>query len=126
LTRKIRAICRRPQAKKDYAFVDQITRSVRSIAANIAEGFESSSVLEFVSYLGIAKRSAGETRAHLYDALDEHYISAEEFHDIAEHTILISKMLSGLMAYLRSSGVNQRKKRIMKHPIHPTSKLVNQ
>ncbi|MDD5041788.1 MAG: four helix bundle protein [Candidatus Peribacteraceae bacterium] len=124
LTKKIRAICRRDHVRKDFAFIDQITRSVRSIGANIAEGFEASNVLEFAAFLGIAKRSAGETRAHMYDALDEDYVTAEEFRDIADHAICISKMLANLEAYLRSPGVAQEKKRTKKY-VPQTGKLLN-
>lgn len=121
LTKHIRSICKKESVERDYSFVDQITRSVRSIGANIAEGFESSSVAEFVSFLSYAKRSAGETRAHLYDALDEGYITKEEFTEFTDETIRISKMLASLMAYLRSSDVNGTKRRIKQ-----TTQLVNQ
>jgi len=129
LTRKIRAICKQENVKRDYAFVDQITRSVRSIGANIAEGFEASSVAEFVSFLSIAKRSTGETRAHMYDALDEGYVSREEFGVIAADTVSISKMLSSFMAYLRSSEVDSSKRRIRQYRnsvSDQTTKPVNQ
>ncbi len=129
LTRKIRAICKREHVKKDYPFVDQVTRSVRSIGANIAEGFEASSVAEFVAFLGISKRSNGETRAHMYDALDEGYVSQQEFDDIAADTVRISKMLASFMAYLRSSDVDASKKRIKQQKdstTDQTTKPVNQ
>ena len=41
---------------------------------------------EFISFLGFSKRSAAEVRSHLYDALDEKYISEEEFKKIADQT----------------------------------------
>lgn len=120
LTKIIRSICKRENVRKDFSFIDQITRSVRSIGANIAEGFEASSIPEFVAFLGIAKRSAGETRAHAYDALDEGYVNAEEFSDICSRSVRIGKMLASLMSYLRSAQVDQEKRRIK------TSKPVNQ
>ncbi len=76
-------------------------------------------------FLGIAKRSAGETRSHLYDALDETYITKEEFTDLAKETIRITKMISSLMSYLRSSAVDQSKKRI-KDSSSVTHKPLNQ
>ena len=118
LTRKIREICKRKNACRDFAFVDQITRSVRSVSANIAEGFEAMSSMQFIEFLGIAKRSCGETRSHLYDALDEQYVSQQEFSDLAERTRRICKMIAGLIHYLQSIDRNQ--KRTLKHPVVPT------
>lgn len=113
LVQAVRSICKRPEAKRDFAFVDQITRAVRSVSANIAEGFEAMTVPEFIAYLGIAKRSAGETRAHLHDALDEQYISSEEFKTLADQTKTVSRELAGFIHYLQS--VDQKRKRTMKN-----------
>jgi four helix bundle protein len=102
LIREIRRICKRNTTKKDFPFVDQITRSARSIAANIAEGSEALTNPEFITYLGYAKKSAGETRSHLYDALDDGYITQEEFVSLAEGTRKISGMLAKLIHYLQT------------------------
>jgi four helix bundle protein len=112
LVKKIRAVCKRECVKRDYGFIDQISRSVRSIAANIAEGFESMTVTEFIAFLSYSKRSAGETRSHLYDALDEQYITDAEFRDMSEHTRKIAKMIAGLIHYLQS--IDAKKKRTVK------------
>ncbi|MDD5055425.1 MAG: four helix bundle protein [Candidatus Peribacteraceae bacterium] len=109
LIRTIRKICRQKNVEKDFAFVDQITRSARSVSANIAEGFESMTVAEFITFLGYSKRSAGETRSHLYDALDENYIDQTAFNTLAEQTRKICRMIAGLIHYLQS--VDQKKKR---------------
>ena len=106
LIRQIRSICKRPNVRRDYTFVDQITRSARSIAANIAEGSETTSNAEFARFLDYAKRSAGEVRAHLYDALDEKYISQNEFNDLAALTKKIGKMIGALMQYLRGANAS--------------------
>lgn len=103
LVRQIREICKRDAAKRDFSFVDQITRSARSISANIAEGFEARTTTEFIAYLGIAKRSAGEVRSHLYDARDEEYISEIEFQQLSEQTKEIGRMIAGFTHYLQST-----------------------
>lgn len=64
---------------------------------------------EFIAFLGIAKRSAGEVRSHLYDARDEQYISDEEFRTLAEQTKAIGKMIAGLIHYLQSTDLQQRR-----------------
>lgn len=108
LTRIIRDICKREKVKKDFAFVDQITRAARSISANIAEGSEALTTPDFITFLGHSKKSAGEVRSHLYDGLDEKYISKEEFIELAAQTKKICKMIAGLIHYLQS--LNQKQK----------------
>ena len=111
LKQAIRHICKRKNVERDFAFVDQITRSVRSISVNIAEGFESLTNPDFIKFLGYAKRSAGEVRSHLYDAMDEGYISREEFEKHAIHTKQICRMIAKLIHYLQST--DQKKKRTL-------------
>lgn len=108
LVKDIRAICKRENVYRDYAFIDQITRSVRSISANIAEGNDALTSNEFIHYLGIAKRSAGEVRSHLYDAIDERYITNAEFELLAQQTKKITSMLAKLIHYLQSVDITKR------------------
>lgn len=85
---------------KDYALRNQIRRSAIGILSNIAEGFESGSDKQFARYLKIAKGSAGETRAQLYVAFDQRYISQNEFSITKEKLDICSKKLSRLISYL--------------------------
>jgi four helix bundle protein len=101
LIRQIREICKRQSAKNDFSFTDQITRAARSISANIAEGNDASTAKEFAKYLSYAKRSCAEVNSHLYDALDEKYISQKEFNELEISCKEICKMLGGLIKYLQ-------------------------
>lgn len=112
LIHMVRKICKRDCVKKDYSFVDQVTRASRSIAANIAEGNDALTAPDFINFLGHAKRSAAEVRSHFYDALDEGYISKEEFESLADHTKKICSMLAKLIHYLQT--LDQKQKRTMK------------
>ncbi|MEK7218501.1 MAG: four helix bundle protein [Patescibacteria group bacterium] len=102
LIREIRAICNRPKVKRDFAFIDQITRAARSICANIAEGCDAMTPPEFCNYLGIAKRSTAEVRSHLYDALDEEYLSQDEFTAMQDKCKKIQAMIAKLIHHLQS------------------------
>jgi four helix bundle protein len=96
---------------RDYGLRDQLRRASVSILSNIAEGFERDGDKEFLQFLSLAKGSCGEVRAQLYVALDQHYITNEEFKLLRERAVEISRMLSGMMNYLRQSEMRGRKYR---------------
>jgi four helix bundle protein len=64
---------------KDFALREQIRRAAISVTANIAEGFERDGNREFIQFLSNSKGSCGEVQDHLYTALDEQYITKDEF-----------------------------------------------
>lgn len=109
LIKRIREICKRENVRKDFAFVDQITRSARSVAANIAEGCESLTVADFIKFLGYSKRSSGEVRSHLYDGLEEMYMTQEEFEELSDLTKKICSMLAKLIHYLQTLDNNRKR-----------------
>lgn len=109
LVRSIRTICKQENARRDFSFVDQITRAARSVSANIAEGNDALTIPAFIEFLGYAKRSCAEVRSHLYDALDEHYITQDEFDAYADHTKKICAMLAKLIHHLQSCNTKLKR-----------------
>jgi len=73
--------------------------------ANIAEGFERDGSLEFVQFLSIAKGSVGEVEAQLYVALDQRYLSEDEFQRLSKLAASTKKLIAGFIKYLRASEV---------------------
>jgi four helix bundle protein len=71
-------LTRQAEFSRDYGLRDQIQRAASSVMHNIAEGFESGSDPEFVRFLKMARRSAGEVQSPLYLALDVGYIRDDE------------------------------------------------
>ena len=93
---------------RDFGLRDQIRRAAVSVMSNIAEGFESHTQAQFIRYLGVAKASAGEVRSQLYVALDQSYISKEQFDqafDIADKAL---RQLVRFIAYLESNPRSRR------------------
>lgn len=94
---------------KDFALRNQVRRASISIMANIAEGFGRSGSVEFIQSLAVAKGSACEVISHVYVALDQGYVSQEEFdrlNSLAEKTV---DLIGGLMRYLQKSSIKGAK-----------------
>lgn len=70
--------------------------------SNIAEGFVRHSDKEFVQFLFIAMSSSAEVQSHLYVAIDQKYLSQDSFDDIYAQAEKTSKIISGLIKYLRT------------------------
>src|ERR1041385_1087769 len=109
LTRRIYDVSDIGAFARDFGLLDQIRRACVSIVSNIAEGFERSGTGEFVQFLSAAKGSSGEVRAQLYVALDRNYIDQATFRELNQEATQVSRMISGLMAYLRQSGIKGTK-----------------
>lgn len=85
---------------RDFGLRDQIRRASASVMLNIAEGFNAGSDAEFVRFLGYARRSASETQAALYIALDQKYIDQAKFDVVYEKTTVCKKQINALITYL--------------------------
>lgn len=109
LAKNIYRITSRGKCATDFSLRDQMRRAAVSILSNIAEGFERSGDKEFIQFLALAKGSSGELRAPLYIASDQQYISPNEFQATRQKTLDVSRMLSGLMKYLRQSDLRGSK-----------------
>ncbi len=94
---------------RDFCLRDQIRRAAISLVSNIAEGFERGGDREFLQFLSHAKGSCGELRAQLYVALDQTYLTEEQFDSLAAKAVEVSRMISGLMRYLQTSELRGSK-----------------
>jgi len=109
LTRMVYKISASGEFAKDFGLRDQVRRASVSIMSNIAEGFERGGNKEFIQFLANSKGSCGELRDQLYAAVDEKYISAEQFETLCSQAIEISRMIPGLMRYLKQSEMRGAK-----------------
>ena len=107
ISRQVYSITCSGNFAKDFGLREQVQRSAVSVMANIAEGFDSGSSREFIRFLGYAIRSATELQSHLYVALDQDYISKQEFDTLFASIIKCKNLLSGFARYLRSHPKSQ-------------------
>ena len=103
LVKEIYQITKSKNCAKDYGFREQIQRSAVSVMSNIAEGFERYNKKEFIQFLNYARGSAGETRNHLYIALDLNYIDEKDFCRLKDMCESISRHIWNFMQYLKSN-----------------------
>ena len=101
LTRKVYRLTKNPGFVKDYGLKKQIQDAAGSSMHNIAEGFDSETNVEFIRFLRYAKRSCTEVQSELYVALDEEYISTDEFKDTYEQARRTRAAVRGFINYLR-------------------------
>lgn len=105
VTKEIYRVTKNDFFISDYGLRDQICRASVSVMSNIAEGFERDGNKEFINFLSIAKGSSGEVRSQLYIALDQNYISENEFNFIYGKATQNGRVIAGLINYLKQSEI---------------------
>ncbi len=80
-----------------FGLTNQLRRAVVSITSNIAEGFSRNSYKEKSQFYSIALGSLTEVENQVIIACDLGYISNQEFEDLTERIITVSKLLNGLI-----------------------------
>lgn len=93
-------ICKRLPDNEKNNLIDQIRRSATSVCLNIAEGTGSENDKEFSRYLNIAKKSLFEVIA-IVNIINRLY--KIDVIQILNQVELVSKLLSGLQKYLKTS-----------------------
>jgi len=102
LTKKIYGVSSKSNFNQDWTLKDQIRRAAISVMSNIVEGFDSGFNAEFIRFLNMSRRSASEVQNHLYIALDQNYITDDEFKIVYGETEEIRKMIIGFIKYLKN------------------------
>lgn len=103
LTRMVYNLAKGAEFARDFALRDQITRAAGSSMHNIAEGFDAGTNPEFIRFLRFSKRSATEVQSQLYVALDQRYISQEQFDETYEQARLVRAKAGAFIHYLTNN-----------------------
>ena len=102
LTRSVYQATNRPAFRLDWPLRDQIRRAAVSVMSNIAEGFSRQSFKEKVTFYSTSLGALTELQNQLLIARDVGYISNSTFSDVARLSVVVHKLLNGLIKKSKS------------------------
>lgn len=107
LAEKIYNLTEVGQFKNRYSLKDQIERAALSVSNNIAEGFERGTTPELLTFLYIARGSAGEVRSMLcfLETLPAFHDLKSEISNLKSQAEEISRQLRGWADSLQDSEI---------------------
>ena len=83
--------------EEQFGLTNQIQRAAVSITSNIAEGFSRNSSKEKIQFYAMSRGSLTEVQNQLVIARDIKYLDSKVFGHVADQSILVSKILNGLI-----------------------------
>ncbi len=106
LTKMIYRLTKKLPFRRDQGLCRQIQEASVSIMANIAEGFDRQSKKEFTKFLYYSSGSASEVQSHLYVALDQGYVSEQDFTETYNQAQKTKRLINGFISYLKGKKLN--------------------
>ncbi len=103
LRRYISSLTKRFPVEEKYVLTSQILRASRSVTNNIAEGYGRFHFKENAQFCRQSRGSLYELKDHLIIALDEGYISNEEYKTVLEKFNKCIALMNGYINYLVNS-----------------------
>jgi len=94
-----------PQAEQ-FGLTNQLRRASASITSNIAEGFSRQSYKEKLQFYSMALGSLTEVQNQILISKDVGFLSKEEFSEISQLTIIVSRIVNGLIKSTKSIILN--------------------
>ncbi|MDP2708505.1 MAG: four helix bundle protein [bacterium] len=85
-----------------FGLINQLRRAAVSVTSNIAEGFSRQSYKEKIKFYCTSLGSTTEVQNQILIAKDVKYINSGEFIEIADQTIVVHKLLNGLIKSSRN------------------------
>ena len=92
-----------------FCLTSQLRRCSVSITSNIAEGFNRFSLKEKIQFYSISVGSTSELQNQMLIAKDLEYINKTEFSEIADQSIVVHKLISGLIRSLKEKQAEGNK-----------------
>ena len=103
IQRIVRQIIKRFPKIERYRLEDQMIRSSRSIARNIAEGYGRYHYQENIQFCRISRGSLSEVLNDSITAFDESYITEDELTEMRREIEVNNRLLNGYINYLRKA-----------------------
>ena len=103
LRKLVSTISKELPIEEKYRLIDQSVRSSRSITANIAEGYGRFHFQENIQFCRQARGSLIETLDHMICALDEEFITENQFNSFNVLYEQCLRLLNGYIAYLKKA-----------------------
>ena len=97
---RVYSISRNFPKEETYSLTSQVRRAASSVPANLVEGANRNSRVDYRRFVSIAKGSAAETKYHLLLAKDLGYIEEMEYNTIAMDYARVLGMLDKLVKAL--------------------------
>ncbi|MCU0373856.1 MAG: four helix bundle protein [Chitinophagaceae bacterium] len=101
LRKKIQSIANTFPKEEQFHLKSQLKRSIRSVSANIAEGYGRYHFQENIQFLRVARGSLFESMDHLGVAEEEGYIGEEERNTVVAEIYEAIKIVNGYISYLQ-------------------------
>lgn len=89
-------LCEQFPKSESYRLTDQISRSVVSVPANIAEGYAREAPKDYARFLAIARGSLVETETYIMLAVRLGYLGEEQSASALAQVTEVGKMLTAL------------------------------
>ena len=84
-----------------FGLISQMRRCAVSITSNIAEGFSRNSSKDKLQFYFISRGSVTELQSQLYVSKDIGYLEERDFQDLFSQTVLVNKLVNGLIKSLQ-------------------------
>src|SRR5687767_797233 len=88
--------------KEIFSLISQMRRCSLSVSSNIAEGFSRQTKKEKIQFFYTSKGSLTELQNQLLLSKDVGYLNNEAFLEIAKQTVLVDKLIVGLIKSLKA------------------------
>lgn len=82
---------------EDFGITNQIRRSAVSVTSNIAEGFGRRTPADRLHFYDMSRASLAELQSQLLIARDVKYLEVQRFDMLAELSVVVHKILTGLI-----------------------------
>jgi len=98
-----RTLYQRFPSEEKYRLTDQLIRATRSTTNNIAEGYGRFGYQENIQFCRQSRGSVTIIQDHMMIALEEKFITAEEYELVEKQAHVCLNLINGYINYLRRS-----------------------